>query len=140
MTDKQKKILDVAKYIIENRATIADTAQRFEMSISSIKKYINNELPLIDKEIYDDVKKIQEVIIHLGNTGGGKVGKRGPAHTDFEAMEIAETMIKHDLTIEQASEMFDIPKSTLYEMIRRIDDNVIQDSLNEMFERKSPMK
>lgn len=47
-------IKQVANYIINNRATINETAGAFGKSVSSIKKYINDadKLQRIDFELY----------------------------------------------------------------------------------------
>lgn len=134
---KEKKILEVAKYIIENNATIEMASNHFEISISSIKKYINDKgnLQSIDIEIYNEVKKVQQYLIGVGQRIGGKngVGVARSKHTEYEAMEIAETMIEENLTVKQASDMFAIPTSTLYEMITSINDAVIREELKLLF-------
>ncbi len=134
--ERQTKILKIAKYIIVNKATIAVTANHFGLSVSSIKKYINDpdKLRTIDFEIYNEVKKVQNELENLGHYIGGKNGKREPKYTEFEALEIAEVMISESLTITQASEKFKIPKSTLYERIRAIKDDDIQNELNLLLE------
>ena len=133
---RQKKILEVAKYIIANKATIAMTADYFGLSVSSIKKYINDQdkLKAIDFEIYNEVKKVQNELENIGHYIGGKNGIREPKYTEFEALEIAETMISESLTITEAAKKFDIPKSTLYERIRAIKDDEIQNKLNLLLE------
>lgn len=133
---RQKKILEVAKYIIANKATITMTADYFGLSVSSIKKYINDQdkLKAIDFEIYNEVKKVQNELENIGHYIGGKNGIREPKYTEFEALEIAETMISESLTITEAAKKFDIPKSTLYERIRAIKDDEIQNELNLLLE------
>lgn len=133
---KEKKILEVAKYIIENKATIEMTANHFNMSISSIKKYINNDdnLKSIDIEIYNEVKKVQQYLIEIGNHTGGKNSIAQSKHTEFEAIEIAQTMLEEGLTVNQAAVKFNVPKSTLYEMITSINDPFIREELKALFE------
>lgn len=132
---KEKKILEVAKYIIVHKSTIEETANHFEMSTSSIKKYINNKenLQAIDIELYEAVKKTQEEVSKLKNALGGKNGIRQPSHSDFEALEIAETMISNSMSLKEASKYFNVPTSTLYEMIKRIDNEEIQEELENLF-------
>ena len=128
-----KKVLEVAKYIIENNATIEITANHFNLSTSSIKKYINNKLPLIDNELYLAVKLVQSNLEKIGHSVGGKNGIREPKYTEFEALEIAETMIANSLTLKEAEELFKIPTSTIYERIRAIKDDNIQSELDILF-------
>ena len=134
--EKEKKILEVAKYIIEEKATISMAAERFNLSISSIKKYINNpeNLQSIDMDIYNAVKETQKEIEAIGHYVGGKNGIREPKYTEFEALEIAEVMIAESLTLEQASVRFGIPRSTLYEALKRINDEKIVEELGILFD------
>lgn len=130
---KEKKVLEIAKYIIENKATISVVATKFNVSISSVKKYINNDLPTIDLNIYNAVKKVQQELIETGQKVGGLNGKRGPKFTDFEAIEIAQVMIENSLTLDEASAKFNIPRSTIYDRIRNIKDDKIQEELDILF-------
>jgi len=136
---RKTKILEVAKYIIENKATINMAAEHFNLSTSSIKKYINNpeNLQSIDMDIYNAVKETQKEIEAIGNYVGGKNGIREPKYTEFEALEIAETMIAESLTLEQASSKFNIPTSTLYETLKRINDEKIEEELKILFDSNS---
>lgn len=130
---REKRILEIARYIIENNATIAVTAKKFNLSTSSIKKYINNDLPNMDLNIYKAVKEVQDKLIEIGRTVGGINGKREPKYNDFEAREIAEVMIEGNLTLDEASKIFSIPRSTIYERIRDVDDRDIQNALDILF-------
>lgn len=142
MTENKKiMILNVAKYIIENKATIDTTATHFNLSTSCIKKYINDKdnLQSLDMTIYNDVKKVQQYLIEVGHSVGGKngIGVSKSKYTDFEAMEIAETMINDGLTVKEASQMFSIPSSTLYDKITSIDDEVIKEKLQILFDENN---
>ena len=129
----KQKALEVAKFIISNKATIQKTADAFEMSTSSIKKYVNDLLPEIDVVIYKVVKETQKEIEHLGQIEGGSIGKRGPKHDESEALEFAELMISQDLTLDQVSDKSNIPRSTIYERVKDIDDREIQEKLDIAF-------
>ena len=133
--EKKQKVLEVAKYIIEKTATIQMTADHFGMSTSSIKKYINNDLKDIDEDIYNKVKLVQKNLEEYGRLAGAKTGKRGPKYTDFEALEIAETMIANQMTIEEASEYFGMPRVSLYESIKRVDNQEIKTNLELSFKK-----
>lgn len=135
LTQKQIKILKVAKYIIQYKATIQMAADEFKCSISSIKKYINDEnnLKKIDEKLYNEVKRVQNEIISMGNKKGGQIGKRTATYTEEEAEKIAKKMIALQMTLSQGSSYFDIPVSTLYELLKRINNPEIRLQLEQLF-------
>lgn len=55
----EKRVKLVSNYIIENQATIRDTAKEFGYSKSTIHKDISERLPKISSELF---KKVQDVI------------------------------------------------------------------------------
>lgn len=132
-------IIEVANYIIQNRATIANASNHFQKSISSIKKYINDsdKLQAIDYNLYLQVKKVQKEIEHNGQIAGGKIGKRSATISDFEAQEIAENRIQKLTTIEELSILYNVPKSTLYDALERIPDEEVQEQLSEVSKTNS---
>lgn len=64
----EEKIIAVANYIVDNKATIIQTAEHFNMSPSSIKKYINSKdkLQSIDIELF---KKVKETLMGITLVG-----------------------------------------------------------------------
>ena len=135
MSEKNEKILSVANYIIENEATIAQTAKHFGLSTSSIKKYINDEdkLQSIDYGSYIIVKEIQKKIEEAGRIKGGETGKRTTNISKEEIVSIARQIINNGWTIEEASYKLNIPSSTIYDRIRNIQDIELQNELDEVF-------
>lgn len=140
---KEEKILMVAKYIIENNATIEATAAYFGISTSSVKKYINNKenLQSIDYNAYLVIKEIQKELQINGRINGGKIGKRTSSITDYELEEIATVMIEKQMTLEQASIYFDdIPTSTLYENLMKLKNEELKSKLQTLFEENNKSK
>ncbi len=133
--EKERKILEISKYIIENKATIEVTANHFGISISSIKKYINdkNNLPSINNDLYIAVKEVQKGLIKIGNQVGGKNGVATPSISDFEITEILEQMLNNNLTLSEASLKYDRPVSTIYDRLMKIDDPKTKEALQELF-------
>ena len=135
-----KKILEVANYIVKNKATVKDVMEEFNISKKTVLNYINvylkemSETDTIYLELYNEVKKVMKNNEHLGKVKGGKTGFRGYHYTDFEIMEVAETIIERNMTLKEASEYFDIPVSTIYDRITTINDNVIQNNLRAVFD------
>ncbi len=134
----RKKILEVAKYIIENKATIEDVSNHFNLSKSTIKKYINDKDKLIsiNEDIYNMVKEIQKDIIHEGVRLGGKLSSRKGTfkNSDYEILEIIEDIISNSITLEEASIKYDIPTSTLYERIINYDDKQLVSDIQIIFD------
>lgn len=127
-------IKQVANYIINNRATINETAGAFGKSVSSIKKYINDadKLQRIDFELYLKVKEVQKVIELNGQIAGGRIGKRSAGISDYDSIEMAQDRIDNYATLKQLSKKYNVPTSTIYEAIKRIDDDETQRLLSEV--------
>lgn len=127
-------IKQVANYIINNRATINETAGAFGKSVSSIKKYINDvdKLQRIDFELYLKVKEVQKIIELNGQIAGGRIGERSAGISDYDSIEMAQDRIDNYATLEQLSKKYNVPTSTIYEAIKRIDDDETQRLLSEV--------
>lgn len=133
---KEDKIKTVAKFIIENNATVNETAEYFSISESCIKKYINdpNNLIRISFSDYEKIKVIQESLQIEGRSIGGKVGKRSATLKEHEILRIAMQMIKMGWTLEQASIQLNIPKSTIYENLVKITDIELRKRIQKLFD------
>lgn len=133
---KEDKIKTVAKFIIENNATVNETAEYFSISESCIKKYINdpNNLIRISFSDYEKIKVIQESLQIEGRSIGGKVGKRSATLKEHEILRIAMQMIKMGWTLEQASIQLNIPKSTIYENLVKIKDIELRKRIQKLFD------
>lgn len=132
------KIKQAALYIIKNKATIEDTANHFNCSISTIKKWINNDdkLKAIDEDLYNKVKKVQLEVTEIGNRKGGKVSSRKEIfkNSEFEMLEIIETILNEGLTLDEAFIRFGVPKSTIYERAINYNDKEIVSELRNLFD------
>lgn len=119
----EERIITVANYIVDNKATIIQTAEHFNMSTSSIKKYINSKdkLQSIDIELFKKVKEAQMSVIIDGQIKGGKIGSREGVRSISEEKltYIMDEMIEKDLTLKQVEEIYGIPTSTLYDSIEK---------------------
>lgn len=119
----EERIITVANYIVDNKATIIQTAEHFNMSPSSIKKYINSKdkLQSIDIELFKKVKEAQMSVIIDGQIKGGKIGSREGVRSISEEKltYIMDEMIEKDLTLKQVEEIYGIPTSTLYDSIEK---------------------
>ena len=130
----EKKILECAQYIIENNASIPQTAEALGCSVRSVQKYINEDdkLKKISKEIYLTVRRIVDQKEKEGKIKGGKKGKRGPSIDEKTILKIAKDIIGNNLTYEMASAKYNIPTSTIFENVRKIKNNNIQIELDKI--------
>ena len=87
--------------------------------MSTIKKYIAT-IKQENSDLYQKYILSKENKTQISNSVGGKNGKRESKHSEFEALEIAETMISNSLTLEEASKLFCIPTSTIYEILNKM--------------------
>ena len=124
---------EIINYIIDYNTTIEYASLKFGISESIIKKYITN-LKRENSDLYQKYIFNKEKRTKLFNSVGGKTGKRESKYSEFEALEIAETMISSSLTLKEASEIFQIPTSTIYEMLNKIDDDQLQKELEELYQ------
>lgn len=126
-------LISIGKYVIEGH-TIKETAQHFNKSESSIQKYlakIRNPQSENYNEILAEKLKLAQLKMELqGRKKDGSNGKRGKTYEEFTARMYAEAYLS-GLTIKQLADLSGIPKSTLHDMIREIDDEKLQKVIDE---------
>ena len=66
----------LAKYIIENKATVRDTAKKFGISKSTVHKDVTEKLSKINKSLFYEVAKILEINKQERHIRGGEATKR----------------------------------------------------------------
>jgi putative DeoR family transcriptional regulator (stage III sporulation protein D) len=54
----EERVLELTNYIIENNATMRQTAKKFAISKSTVHKDVTERLKLINNSLYKDVKII----------------------------------------------------------------------------------
>ncbi len=57
----EERTVDIANYIVENSATVRQTAKVFGVSKSTVHKDVSERLKTIDKGLSDMVRKVLEV-------------------------------------------------------------------------------
>ena len=62
----------IADYIIETKDTIRESAKKFNISKSTVHKYIKDRLIIIDKIKYKKIKKIMDEHIKIRHIKGGE--------------------------------------------------------------------
>lgn len=58
VTDFDFKVIEIAKYIIENKCSVREAALRFEMGKTTIHDYMTEKLPGISLELYKQVFEV----------------------------------------------------------------------------------
>lgn len=71
----EKRVLEVAQYIIYSRATIRKTAKVFGVSKSTIHKDMTERLPKINPDIAEEAKSILDLNKAERHIRGGKATK-----------------------------------------------------------------
>ncbi len=71
----QERVLEVAKYIIESKATIRKTAKVFGVSKSTIHKDMTERLPKINPQIATEAKTVLDLNKAERHIRGGKATK-----------------------------------------------------------------
>ena len=71
----EERVLEVAQYIIDSRATIRKTARVFGVSKSTIHKDMTERLPKINPCIAEEAKSILDLNIAERHIRGGKATK-----------------------------------------------------------------
>ncbi|KPU44626.1 stage III sporulation protein D [Oxobacter pfennigii] len=68
----EERVLEVAKYIIDSKATIRKTARQFGVSKSTIHKDITERLPKINPQVANEAKEILDYNKAERHIRGGK--------------------------------------------------------------------
>ncbi|GAA0177731.1 sporulation transcriptional regulator SpoIIID [Clostridium sediminicola] len=71
----EERVLEVAKYIIESKATIRKTAKVFGVSKSTIHKDMTERLPKINPQIAEKAKNVLDLNKAERHIRGGKATK-----------------------------------------------------------------
>lgn len=132
-----KTICEVALFIIEGH-TIEETSRKFRLSERTIQNYIRElnkeDSVFYNKKLYNAVRFAQNKMISEKVRNGGKIGKRGPSNSEFDMEEIAKVMIEERISLNAAAKFFSVPASTIYDGLKRIDDDEIQSELRQLYD------
>ncbi|MBQ9019415.1 MAG: hypothetical protein IJ097_03820 [Bacilli bacterium] len=109
-------IINEVNEYINNNLTVKETAEKLGISKRTFQLHLKKVKDL-DLKLHNLVLKKQQKNIRNGRILGGKKGKVKPRYSMEEAVNMAYEIIKNELTYEEASLKFDIPKSTIYEMV-----------------------
>lgn len=119
MEQNNSKKYNIIEYIIDNPSlTLEQVSNSFEISLSSIKKYISSLKNSGDEKdilLYSKYQLRAEKNMNLGRSKGGSIGKIQKPIDKDEIRLLAIDIIANNLTVEEAAKKVSKPKSTFYE-------------------------
>lgn len=72
----RKRVLEICEYILESTDTVRQTAQVFGVSKSTVHKDMTERLPIINKELANQVREVLEKNKAERHLRGGEATKR----------------------------------------------------------------
>ena len=71
----EERVVSVARYIIEKRATVRRAAKKFSVSKSTVHKDVAERLEYLNKSMFDEVREVLEENKAERHLRGGKATK-----------------------------------------------------------------
>jgi len=133
-----KDLLEEIVTEIYNGQTLKEIALNKGKSVETIKLYLkalkDENHPFYNPDLDTKIAFYRQKYQYYYNRIGGFIGKRGKEHTEEEIKQLALQLIHFDEVLESLSCKTNIPKSTIYDNIRSIQDEEIQHQLDVTFE------
>lgn len=76
----KERCVQLAWYMLENNATVRSTATKFGISKSTVHKDVTQGLKRVNKQLYDEVKKLLERNKQERHLRGGQATKQKYLH------------------------------------------------------------
>ena len=71
----EERAVEIANYIIQERATVRQTAKKFGVSKSTVHKDVSYRLKVINPSLYTEVKAVLDKNRDERHIRGGKIGR-----------------------------------------------------------------
>ena len=113
-----EQIINEADYYLNNNVNIDQASEALGISRRTFQLHMK-KLEEIHPAKASLVQTKKAGNIKAGNILGGATGKRGPTWSEEKAIEVAATMLEHQMSYNEAASYFGIPKSTLHEMVTK---------------------
>lgn len=132
----KEQIMQEARYYIENDdVTVEQTAEYFGISKRTFQLHMKKLLeiaPSMAKLQQEKSQRMQEM--RRGRYERNDENTRKANWTSDDAIAVAKYMLENNATIRMAGEHFQIPKTTIHEMISRgiPNDSPVRESLDEL--------
>ena len=75
-TNIEERAVSLARYIVENRATVRAAAKQFGVSKSTVHKDLSERLRRIDETLYEEVKEVLDINKAERHIRGGMATRR----------------------------------------------------------------
>jgi len=72
----EERILAEAEYIVENGATVRDTAKKFGLSKSAVHKDVSYKLQFIDERLFAECRHVLQINLKERHIRGGNATKK----------------------------------------------------------------
>lgn len=139
----EEKIKYEAEYILYSKnKTLEEIADELNISKRTLQNHINTLLPEIDKKLYEKVRiKIDETS-KLRNIKGGQTSKKNSSYTQEEIEYLCNEFTKafnnnnkeEIMSLREFAEKYNIPKSTLYDILTKYVTNNDLSMIKSLFE------
>lgn len=83
----RERTLQIGQYILETHDTVRDIAKRFGVSKSTVHKDLTERLPVINPELFDQVKDILDYHKSIRHLRGGEATKK--KYQSSESVDLA---------------------------------------------------
>ena len=114
----ERRILSEARYYLTHNNTMKEVAVHFNISIRTLQLHFK-KLESIDLETYKlviDKKEINQINGRKNSFGG-----KASFYSQEDINNICDTIISRGFSYNEASLYFNIPSSTLFELMKRVD-------------------
>ncbi len=68
----EERVVDIAKYVVNKKATVRQAAGAFGISKSTVHKDLRDRLPKLDKQLYKEVDKVLNFNLAERHIRGGE--------------------------------------------------------------------
>ena len=133
--DKYRTIIED---IIKNHLTVLEAAQKHNCSESSIRRYIREiktSKKIADKELYFDYLESARETQKKARKKGGEKGKRTTRISKETIEEMYIYITEADYTIRQLEAKFNIPSSTIYDVLTKNLSIIQMQEIEKVFDR-----
>jgi len=71
----RQRVLDIANYILQSKSTVREAAKEFRVSKSTVHKDMTERLPIINPELFEEVRKHLDYHLVVRHLRGGEATK-----------------------------------------------------------------